>query len=256
MQQKIIDFIQQVFLNSGLQRAVIGVSGGIDSALSLTLLVKALSVEQITPLLLPFGEQDMADAKEICLWNGFSAEDWQEIKIQPVVNQAAQLFRAEPDQLRLGNLMARTRMMVLFDTAKKLNALVVGTENKSENLLGYFTRFGDEASDLEPLAHLYKTQVRQLARELQLPEKFVVKPPSAGLWADQTDEQELGFSYEQADQVLMSLEQRAVQEGRELIELVEEELNQAQPGSAAGKVCRRVKQNWFKQRVPYKINLD
>jgi len=257
MQAKIIKFIQQVFSRSGQERALIGVSGGIDSALSLTLLVKALPAQQVTPLLLPYGDQDMADAQEICVWNGFSVEDWQEINIQPIVDQAAQVLGVEAegeDQLRLGNLMARARMMVLFDTAKKLGALVVGTENKSENLLGYFTRFGDEASDLEPLAHLYKTQVLQLANELQLPGKFLSKPPSAGLWADQTDEQELGFSYDEADKILIGLEECAVREGRRLIDLVEEVLHQAESNSVASKVSQRVKQSWFKQQVPYKIN--
>lgn len=263
MQEKIIKFIQQVFSRSGQERAVIGVSGGIDSALSLTLLVKALPAQQVTPLLLPYGDQDMADAQEICVWNGFSVEDWQEINIQPIVDQAAQVLGVEAEgegeakrgsQLRLGNLMARVRMMTLFDTAKKLGALVVGTENKSENLLGYFTRFGDEASDLEPLAHLYKTQVRQLASELQLPAKFLSKPPSAGLWTDQTDEQELGFSYDEADKILIGLEECAVREGRRLIDLVEEVLHQAESGSVTSKVCQRVKQSWFKQQVPYKIN--
>ncbi len=260
MQEKIIAFIQRVFARSGHQHAVIGVSGGIDSALSLTLLMKALSVEQVTPLLMPYGDRDMNDAKEICSWNGFSVDNWQERNIQPIVDRVAQVLGVKKEgeaegenQLRLGNLMARTRMMILFDTAKKLEALVVGTENRSENLLGYFTRFGDEASDLEPLAHLYKIQVRQLASELQLPAKFLSKPPSAGLWKGQTDEQELGFSYDEADKILMNLEERVDAEGRKLIDLVEEALHKAEPNSVTSKVCQRVKQSWFKQQVPYKI---
>ena len=94
------------------------------------------------------------------------------------------------------------RMIVLFDLSKKLRALVVGTENKTEHILGYYTRFGDEASDIEPLKHLYKFQVYELARYLKIPDYIVSKPPSAGLWAGQTDEGELGFTYEQADTIL------------------------------------------------------
>ena len=109
------------------------------------------------------------------------------------------------DKVRLGNLMARSRMLLMYDLARQHNALVCGTENKSEHYLGYFTRFGDAASDLEPLTHLYKTQVRLLAQHLALPAVFWQKAPSAGLWAGQTDEAELGFTYQQADQVLFQL---------------------------------------------------
>jgi NAD+ synthase len=98
--------------------------------------------------------------------------------------------------------MARSRMIILFDLAKKNHALVCGTENKSENLLGYFTRFGDAASDIEPISHLFKTQVRELAEFLELPQEIINQPPSAGLWGGQTDEKQFGFSYEEADQVL------------------------------------------------------
>jgi len=106
------------------------------------------------------------------------------------------------DNVRLGNIMARVRMIILYDLAKKHNALVCGTENKSENLLGYFTRFGDQASDFEPIQHLYKTQVYQLAKFLGVPKNIVEKTPTAGLWHGQTDEEEFGFTYKEADQVL------------------------------------------------------
>jgi len=101
--------------------------------------------------------------------------------------------------------MARVRMIAVFDLAKKMAALVCGTENKSEHYLGYFTRYGDGASDVEPLVGLYKTQVRELARKLKIPEKFITQVPSAGLWTGQTDEKELGFTYEDADKVMTQL---------------------------------------------------
>lgn len=258
MQQKTIQFIQQTFTQTGLSKAVIGVSGGIDSAVSLTLLARSLPAEAITPVILPYGKQDMTDAIEICDWNNL-AKQLTEINIQPMVETTAKELQLSVDDLnpaskvRLGNIMARTRMMILFDMAKATQALVVGTENKSENLLGYFTRFGDAASDLEPIAHLYKTQVYQLAQELKIPEKIITKPPSAGLWIGQTDEEELGFSYELADQVLMELEdQLARSNTSSLLDLVDEALSQPQIASKRA-VLQQLKQNWFKQQVPYKI---
>jgi NAD+ synthase len=142
------------------------------------------------------------------------------------------------DELRRGNIMARMRMIAVYDLAKKLDALVCGTENKSEKYLGYFTRFGDEASDIEPLQHLYKTQVRRLVEYLQMPSIFLEKPPSAGLWQGQTDEQELGFSYEDADKALA-----------ELIDGTNENSDQL----VKEKVHARVKSQHFKHEVPYTL---
>ncbi len=110
--------------------------------------------------------------------------------------------RHDKEKVRVGNIMARIRMILLYDLAKKHNALVCGTENKSEFLLGYFTRFGDEASDFEPIQHLYKTQVFQLASFLNVPKNIIQQVPTAGLWRNQTDEKEFGFTYKEADQVL------------------------------------------------------
>lgn len=253
MQEQIISFIRQTFSSANPQKAIIAVSGGIDSAVVLSLLTRALSVEKVLPVLLPFGDQDMSDAKEICTWNGFSQEQWIEINIEQIVKKIAVTLNEDLSSVRLGNIMARTRMIILFDLAKSHEALVVGTENKSENLLGYFTRFGDAASDLEPISHLYKTQVRQLAQELRLPDHFICKPPSAGLWANQTDEQELGFSYELADKVLIEIEERAISQKRKIIELVEEELGKSNNDEIRQIILNRLKHNWFKQLVPFKI---
>ena len=129
------------------------------------------------------------------------------MNIGKAVDELAATLGAADDQLRLGNIMARVRMICLYDLAKQLDALVCGTENKSEKYLGYFTRFGDEASDIEPIMHLYKTEVYELAKHLGIPGAIVAKPPSADLWSEQTDERELGFSYKEADQVLHVLEE-------------------------------------------------
>lgn len=174
--EKIINFFKSVHKKTGIDKVVIGLSGGIDSTTVHYLLKKAYKLENIIGVSLPYSS------------------------IKPIVDQ----FQVEGsvNKIRLGNIMARVRMIILFDLAKKLNALVCGTENKSEKLLGYFTRFGDAASDIEPISHLYKTQVRQLADYLKVPEKIIQQSPTAGLWDGQTDESEFGFTYEEADQVL------------------------------------------------------
>jgi len=132
------------------------------------------------------------------------------------------------------------RMILLFDLAKKYKALVLGTENKTEHLLGYFTRFGDSASDIEPIRHLYKTQVRKLAKYLKIPEKIIKKTPTAGLWQGQTDEREFGFSYGEADQILLLyLDQK---------KNVEEIVNKGIKLEQVEKVVKRLKANEFKHR--------
>ena len=243
---QIVNFIQKVYQDQHFDKAVIAVSGGLDSAVSLTLLAKALPKEQIYPLFLPFAAQEMEDAREICEFNQIPQGNWDEINIQPMVDILLQELMikknadaTQQDLMRAGNIMARMRMIVVFDQAKNLEALVCGTENKSESMLGYFSRFGDGASDVEPIKHLFKTEVRQLAEELGISEKYLTKPPSAGLWAGQTDEQEMGFKYSEADQVLAALEA-----GADLSKL------DLQPDLIA-KITTRVKQNAFKHEVPY-----
>jgi NAD+ synthase len=241
---KIVEFLKSTFAQQNKKNVVIAVSGGIDSALSLALLAQALPKEQIFTLFLPYKSQSVEDAQTIANFLSIPKQNQHTINIETIVDAAAQLVPlSSEDRHRKGNLMARARMMLVFDTAKRLDALVCGTENKSEHFLGYYTRFGDAASDIEPIAHLYKTNVRELAEYLAFPSQFLTKSPSAGLWQGQTDEQEMGFSYEVADQVLHQLVDEHKQPEQIVLRDVKSEIVAA--------VIEQVKNNRFKFHVPY-----
>ncbi len=193
-------------LQGNFKSYLIGVSGGIDSATSLALAVKAVGVEHVFPVLMPYGtlsEQGTKDAWLVIDALGISHEQVHEVDIKPFVDEVAK-YDEMIDPPRLGNIMARMRMVILYDLAKKygFKHLVLGTENLTEHLLGYYTRFGDEASDVEPLRNLYKYQVSELAKYLGVPDEIITKKPTAGLWEGQTDEGELGFSYKKPDEIL------------------------------------------------------
>lgn len=205
--EKLIGFLKDVFREQGLSCAVIGLSGGVDSSTSFVLTVRALSEDNVYPVLMPYGAlstQGVLDAMNLITELKIPIGHITRIDIRPIVD-ATIGKELSVDNIRKGNIMARARMIVLFDQAKKRNALVVGTENKSEHYLGYFTRFGDEASDIEPLRNLYKTQVYELAKYLGIPEQILTKKPTAGLWEGQTDEGEFGFAYKDADEILYRL---------------------------------------------------
>jgi NAD+ synthase len=211
-----VTFLKDAFQKSGFSRAVIATSGGVDSSTSLALAVRAQGAGNVYPMLLPYGDfnaQGDADARAVITMLGIPHGNATIVDIRPFVDQVVSLDSAM-DVIRRGNVMARMRMTVLFDHAKKHSALVVGTENRSEHLLGYFTRFGDEASDIEPLRNLYKTQVYELARFLGIPKPILEKKPTAGLWEGQTDEGEFGFTYKDADEILFLLydEKKSVEE--------------------------------------------
>lgn len=242
---KITSFMKATLARANCQKVVIAVSGGIDSALSLSLLCRALPVENIIPVLLPYSKQSTVDSYEICAFNHIPKAQIREINIEPMATSFFSTLGVQ-DELNKGNILARTRMIVVYDLAKTHAALVCGTENKSEKYLGYFTRFGDEASDLEPLQHLYKTQVRQLAAYLGLPEGIVKKAPSAELWDKQTDEKELGFSYETADLVLEQYIDEGVAPEKIAVKGVTK--------SEVKNVIDRVKSQQFKHEVPYTID--
>ncbi len=197
-------FIRSEVQRAGFERGVIGVSGGVDSALSCLLAAEALGSENVLALTLPYAASSPEATGHAQLVIEKSGVQTKSYDITPMVEP---YFEAHPemDQIRRGNVMARARMIVLYDHSAAFDGLVVGTGNKTELLLGYTTLFGDSASALNPLGDLYKTQVRQLARAIGVPDVIVQKPPSADLWVGQTDEGELGFTYADVDLLLHKL---------------------------------------------------
>lgn len=200
--KKIVKFLRQETQKAGFKRVIIPLSGGVDSSTVAYLATRTLGPTHVLIARLPHKDLNQDNDGELVITKlKIPSKNIFRIEISEIINCfLGQLGKL--GQLRPGNLMARVRMIILYDLAKKHNALVCGTENKSEYLLGYFTRFGDEASDLEPIRNLYKTQVIKLAKYLGVPEKIIGKRPSAGLWKGQTDEEELGFSYKDADPIL------------------------------------------------------
>jgi NAD+ synthase len=197
-------FIKSEITRVGFARAVVGLSGGIDSALSCILAAQALGPENVLAVRMPYKASSRDSLEHAQLLIDQLGVQSKTIEITDMVEPLIQLD-PEMSKVRKGNLMARARMIVLYDQSEAFKGLVVGTSNKTEILLGYSTMFGDSASALNPIGDLYKTQVRQLSRALNVPAPIVDKPPSADLWAGQTDETELGFTYEEVDRLLYLL---------------------------------------------------
>ena len=197
-------FIQTEITRAGFSKAVVGLSGGIDSSLSCYLAAEALGAENVLAIRMPYESSSPGSLDHAQL---VIDELGVQSKTVPITEMVQPLFERFPDagQIRRGNVMARARMIILYDQSEALDGLVVGTGNKTEILLGYTTLFGDSACALNPLGDLYKTQVRQLSRALGLPELIIDKPPSADLWVGQTDEDELGFTYAEVDHLLYLL---------------------------------------------------
>lgn len=203
---RVEQMIRYAYWNTGSKGIVIGLSGGIDSAVAAAFSCRAVGPANVLGLSLPSSvsnPQDQKDARDLCQQLGMRYEVFD---IDPILDG----FRSMPGFVTtpylLGNLMARARMAVLYYYANRDNRLVCGTSNRSEYMLGYCTKYGDSAADIQPLLHLYKTEIYAVAKELGIPDQIISKVPSAGLWEGQSDEKEIGLSYAEIDRALMALE--------------------------------------------------
>ncbi len=205
--EKVIEkFLAEKLRKFGAKGLVLGVSGGIDSAVVLKLCVRAVGKDKVLALLMPEKDSpkgDFADSKALCEHEGVRYEV---VDITGPIEGFRKALGGKVDKKSLANIKARCRMIVLYHYANTHWYLVVGTSNKSELLVGYFTKFGDGGADLEPIGDLYKTEVRQLAKQMGVPDRVTRKVPSAGLWKGQTDEGEMGITYERLDAILLGIE--------------------------------------------------
>ena len=234
-------FIADGVRKVGFERVIVGLSGGVDSSLVTALAVSSLGTDNVVAVFMPYRSSDpqsRIDALAVCDSLGIGAEI---VDITPQVDAYFDGF-ADADRTRRGNKMARERMSILYDHSMAERALVLGTSNKTELLLGYGTLFGDMASALNPIGDLYKTQVYALARSLGLPHSVLTKPPSADLWAGQSDEDELGMRYAVVDQVLHLL----VDERRSRAEVIALGFDAAEVDA----IVARVRGSQYKRRPP------
>jgi NAD+ synthase len=204
LREMLVAFLREEVWKVGVRRAVLGLSGGIDSALVAYLAAEALGPENVHAFIMPYRTSNPESEAHARLVAGQLGIHHDVVEITPMLDAYFSSF-SDADAMRRGNKMARERMTILYDHSAALGALVLGTSNKTELLLGYGTLHGDMASALNPIGDLYKTQVWQLAAVLGVPRVVVEKKPSADLWAGQTDEQELGFSYHEVDRLLYRL---------------------------------------------------
>jgi NAD+ synthase len=234
-------FIDNEVRKAGFERLVVGLSGGVDSALSAFLASEALGPQNVWAILMPYRTSSPESVEHARLVVNTLGVHSLTVDISPMVDAYFAGF-PDADYMRRGNKMARERMTILFDHSARLGGLVLGTSNKTELLLGYGTLYGDMASAINPLGDLYKTQVRQLARHVEVPTVIVEKQPSADLWAGQTDEAELGFTYEEVDKVLYLLVDQRYEVGDLIAEGFDDKFVRA--------IYHKVQASQYKRRLP------
>jgi NAD+ synthase len=201
-------FISETVAKANAKGVVIGLSGGIDSAVVTKLCADALGPENVLNVFMPSRVTPAEDYKTTAELSSLWGTEFRVVDVQPAVDALAAVLLSDAETpLERGNISARCRMIVLYNLAKKRQYLVMGTSNQSEIMMGYFTKFGDGACDATPLANMYKTEVRQIAAIIGVPQPIIDKPPSAGLWEGQTDESEMGIRYVDLDAILYDMEQ-------------------------------------------------
>jgi len=237
----LVNFIREEVRSAGFEKVVLGLSGGIDSAIVAFLAVKALGPENVLGIMMPYkssSRESLEDAKRVVEATGMRVK---KIEITDMVDA---YFAKEPDisDLRKGNKMARERMTILYDYSAKEKSLVLGTSNKTEILLGYSTQWGDSASAINPVGDLLKTQVWELSEYMGVPKEVIEKKPSADLWEGQSDEDELGFSYFLADEIInLLVDERYTKE--EILEIGYSE-------KTVDSILWRIKTNQYKRKLP------
>lgn len=240
VRKMLVLFIRDETAKARLRRAVVGVSGGVDSAVTVALAAEALGPENVLGLFTPYrasSDESRAHAREVSRKFGFTLEE------VPITEQVDAYFkdRSGVDKVRIGNKMARERKSIEYDRSWP-DGIVLGTSNKTELLLGYGTQFGDMACGINPVGDLYKTQLRELALYIGIPEAIVRKPPTAELWVGQTDEDELGFTYADADLVLYHMVDRRLRPA----ELIEHGFD----ASLVNRIRELVRRNHYKRVMP------
>ena len=238
---ELVKFLRENFKKAGFSKAVLGLSGGIDSALVAYLLRDALGKENVLAIMMPYKSSNPDSLNHAKLVVEDLKINAKSIEITDMID-AYFKNEKEASSLRMGNKMARERMSILFDYSSKENALVVGTSNKTEIYLGYSTQFGDSACALNPIGDLYKTNIWDLSRYLKIPNELIEKKPSADLWEGQTDEQEMGLTYKEADQVLY----RMLEENKTVEEVLAEGFNK----DLVDNILRRMNRSEYKRRMP------
>lgn len=241
-------FIKDYISKAGAKGVVLGISGGLDSAVTAYLACRALNPDNVFGLILPYKTTDPQSLKDALLIVDELGIRHEQIDITPQLDAYYQKWDQNADLLRIGNKAARERMTILYDWAQKMDYLVLGTSNKTEWVLGYFTMWGDMAAALEPIGDLYKTQVRELSEGLGIPGRIIKKAPTADLWQGQTDEEEIGIPYVEIDRILYLY----IEKKQTLAQIIRAGFSE----NKAEKVVNMVRKTDFKRRLPTILQLQ
>lgn len=234
-------FIREELYKAGLKKAVLGLSGGIDSAVVCALAAQALGPENVYAICMPYATSNPESEAHANLCAKRYGVNYEVIEITAMIDAYFNNYAVDASRLRRGNKMARERMTILYDHSVKYSALVLGTSNKTELLLGYGTQYGDMASALNPIGDIYKSDIFALARHLHVPEPIINKAPSADLWVGQSDEAELGFTYAQVDNLLKKMIDERIDP-----ETLEKEFD----SDFVQTIIKKIKGSQFKRRPP------